>query len=585
MQTFRELKNRFNNVNIKLAKKINKKQWPLYSLSLKKEVITLVEDLQQVIAELSSEGKQKFALKYVEYFCFSLIIRIYVIEKIKTKKNKENMGINLASISGFNTCWNLVRETHPKNVKYTENVKIKYIKIPEKKTGKINILEINYLIDWILQIQFYILLDPLIDITLPELSFGFRKGRNANQVLTYLSDSINFNNPNKSHLLCLNINKCSDIMFHKYILEYFPFPKKHKKLLVKWLKLIRFYKNYSVINSLSTVKVNKNKLNSRILWRWVLYPLIINVILAKVLKNFFNDRIFQKWPKKKSILGKNKNFKLKRYIINYVDDIKILLTSKKEVNYAKNKVEKHLVTTGTCLNTEEVQSYDLSKKVKFNWLGYTFLIFLKKDTRYTKLVSCVNKLTKRKQKTVYNIVFLYITNEKFKKVKQKLKSTIQELKHLDLYSIMKRTNVILRSVAGFYSFFTNVHRLNYLDHFVHKVYWRILGNKFRYKGLKQIKWVVKNFFVVNKRLKIEAPLKAHKWQLHTKIPNYSSQIKTVCWRYLWCVKVTTYYRMQLIRIMGFSLKGRNKSPYIDKKFFEFNRVKIMKLRQNGSKNS
>lgn len=589
METLRELKNRVNNINVKLANEINKKRWPLCSLSFRKEVVTVIENLQKAIAQLSSKGEQKLALKYVEYFCFSFVIRIYAIEKIKTRKNKKDIEINtvvIRSLKDFKIRLNLVRKTSPRNIQYIEDTKIKYIKIFKKKTGEIKVFRMSHLIDWVLQIQFYLLLDPLVDISLPELSFGFRKGKNANQVLTYLSNFINSRHPSKFHLLCLNVNKCSNTVFYKYTLKYFPFPKKYHKFLIGWLKVIKMCTNYFGTNSLSTEKVKKEKLNSKISQRGVLYPVIINVILAKVFENFFDDYMFPKWFKKKTMLEKNKSFKINRYIMNYVNDVKVFVTSKKELNYAKSKAEKYLIIAGICLNKKETKLYNLSKKAKFNWLGYTFLIFLKKDIRYTKLVSRVNTLIRKKKKNILlSTLFLYITNEKFKKIKQKLKLIIQKLKHYDLGRVIKEVNAILRSVAGYYSFFTNLHRLNYLDHFVHKVYWRRFINKFRYKGLRQINWVAKNFFIINKKLRLKAPLKVRKWHLHAEIPNRHRQIKAVSCRYLWEVKVITYYKMQSIQIMALSSKDRKKSPYIDKNLFECNQVKIMKLRQNWSESS
>jgi hypothetical protein len=72
--------------------------------------------------------------------------------------------------------------------------------------------------------------------------------------------------------------------------------------------------------------------------------------------------------------------------VSYADNIIVRVISKEEVDYAKKKAEKCLAVAEIRLNKEKTQSYDLSKKAKFDWLGYTFLIFPKEDVRYTKLV-------------------------------------------------------------------------------------------------------------------------------------------------------------------------------------------------------
>jgi retron-type reverse transcriptase len=205
-------------------------------LSLKKKVITIIEDLQKLIAQLSLKKSLKFALKYVERFCFSLIIRVNAIEKIRIKKKQK---INIMStitkknIQYFKNYLNLLKKTEFKNVAYTENMKVQYIKILKKKVNKVRVLRISNLIDRILQIQFHTLLDPLFDINLPELFFGFRKRRNIHQALAYLYQSISFSNMNQFYLLYMNITGCFNNIFHKYILKYFYFPKKYKKLLIR----------------------------------------------------------------------------------------------------------------------------------------------------------------------------------------------------------------------------------------------------------------------------------------------------------------------------------------------------------------
>lgn len=161
---------------------------------------------------------------------------------------------------------------------------------------------------------------------------------------------------------------------------------------------------------------------------------------------------------------------MNRYIIGYADDMNARVASKEEADYAKKKAEKCLAVAGMRLNEEKTQLYDLSKKAKFDWLGYTFLIFPKEDVQYTKLVSRVSILMRQKEKILLSTLLLYVTNENFKKIKQKLKLVIRRLNNRDLYCIMKEVNAILIGVAGYYSFAFNAPKLDYLDHFVHKIY-------------------------------------------------------------------------------------------------------------------
>lgn len=266
----------------------------MVGLSLKREAVAVVEDLQKAIAQLSSKGELELALKYVEHFCFSLVIRIYAIEKIRTKKSRETAGMDAVtnrSVKDFKKCLKLVEETHPKDVKYTEDMEVKYVGIPKKEAGKVRILGISNLVDRVLQIQFHTLLDPLIDVNLPELFFGFRKGRNTHQALAYLSHSINQSDTNRFSLLSMDISKCFDTISHEYILEHFPFPEKHKRLLVRWIKVVRVYENSSSADGLSKPKA-KEKIYAGVPKGLVLGPVIANLVLAKVFEDFFEDKMF-----------------------------------------------------------------------------------------------------------------------------------------------------------------------------------------------------------------------------------------------------------------------------------------------------
>jgi RNA-directed DNA polymerase len=275
---------------------------------------------------------------------------------------------------------------HPKNIKCTEDMIVKYVEIPKKEARKVKILGISNLVDRVLQTQFGILLDPLIDVNIPQLFFGFRKGKNTHQAFAYLSNSINFSDMNRFHLLCIDISKYFDTISHEYILKHFPFPEKHKKLLIRWLKVIKVHENYSFANGLPKLKAKRKKLNAGVQQGSVLGPLISNVVLAKVFENFFDDDMFPKLVEENTWPEKNKSLEANRYIVSYADNMIMRVISKEEVDYAKKKAEKCLAVAEIRLNKEKTQSYDLSKKAKFDWLGYTFLIFPKEDVRYTKLV-------------------------------------------------------------------------------------------------------------------------------------------------------------------------------------------------------
>jgi hypothetical protein len=66
---------------------IQKDIWPLTNVVLKQEVISLIEEIQFTIAHLGFLNKSSKALRYVEYFSFSLANRLLSIESIRTRSS------------------------------------------------------------------------------------------------------------------------------------------------------------------------------------------------------------------------------------------------------------------------------------------------------------------------------------------------------------------------------------------------------------------------------------------------------------------------------------------------------------------
>jgi len=109
---------------------INKQVWPLTDYSLKKDVVSLIELIQFEISNLCTLNKHNESLKFIEFFSFSLIIRLYVIDQIRTKSSRNSPGIDgtiIKNSNDYNTCFKLLQATHPKNIKYSEDMALKTV--------------------------------------------------------------------------------------------------------------------------------------------------------------------------------------------------------------------------------------------------------------------------------------------------------------------------------------------------------------------------------------------------------------------------------------------------------------------------
>jgi len=202
--------------------------------------------LQFSIAVLTSNKDIKTSLKYIEYFSYSTVIRLICIDKIRTRKSRDTAGIDLniiKSSTDYKKCFQLLLDSNIINANFSTDMIVKNVEIKKKDTTDIRVLGISNLIDRISQMQFLILLDPIIDQLLPNNFYGFRKGRNALQALSYLSKSISISDLTRYYLLKIDIKKCFDNINHNYIIKNFPFPKKYLKLLTRWLKCIKINLN------------------------------------------------------------------------------------------------------------------------------------------------------------------------------------------------------------------------------------------------------------------------------------------------------------------------------------------------------
>ena len=226
-------------LNKPLLTLIKKDIWPLTNATLKRKAVSLIEEIQSAVACLGLLNKSSEALRYVEYFSFSLANRLLSIESAHTKYPRKTPHIDKTIIKDacdFGTFFSLISLTHPKAMRANPNLKVKYIEIPKRNTSEIKVLEVFNILDRILQLQILAFLDPLIDALLPENFYGFREGRSPLQAIAYLSENIQHSDISKYHLVSINTQKCFDSVSHKFILDKFPFPLKYKNLLIRWLR-------------------------------------------------------------------------------------------------------------------------------------------------------------------------------------------------------------------------------------------------------------------------------------------------------------------------------------------------------------
>lgn len=536
---------------------IQKGIWPLTNFVLKQELIRLINEIQFTIAYLGSLNKILEALRYVEYFSFSLANRLLCVESIRAEPLRNILSVDQTvakKLYSFKMCFSLVSFTHPKCIKTSLDLMVRWTQITKEDSSTLKVLRIHNIVDSVLQLQMFTFLDPLIDSILPEHFYGFRRGRSSLQAIAYLSSSIQLSDISRYHLVFVNVWKCFDSLSHEFIQEKLPFPIRYKNLLVRWMKCFRVSKSGKKKRMLSGISQGS-----------VLGSIICNFTLAYITRNFFKDLFFSKSFTFKNVSGKI------RFLICYCDDLIIKVNNPHEGSYALKKLISELSKIKLNINSKKICIDDLSTKTKFDWLGYTFLVIPKSSLRFTKLLGRREIFTCKVSPRYQTQLLLYITNAHFTYVKKKLKKEIKKLKHKHLFGVLRKINYVLRNISGYYSFVTMRYRLSYLHHFVDKVFWRTLVEKFRHKGVRRPSWVARTFFVTT-----ASPL-GLKWHLHSSSFDVNGSNKK-SQNILWCVNVLKLFKLQPMSVNMLPQKLRTNSFYLCRKKYNFHSFKIQERR-------
>lgn len=237
---------------------------------------------------------------------------------------------------------------------------------------------------------------------------------------------------------------------------------------MRWVKCFRVSKSGK-----------KKSMWSGISQRSSLCSIICNFTLAYLTCDFFKDSFFSN-----SLTFKNFKGKI-RFFICYCNDLIIKVVNPHEGYYALKKLVRKLSKINLNINSEEICIYDLSTKIKFDWLGYTFLVIPKGNLRFTTLLGRRGMFTCKVGSTYQTQLLLYITNVHFTCIKKMLKKEIKKLKHKHFFVVLQKVNYMLKNISGYYGFVSMRYRLSYLHHFVNKVFWRTLVEKFRHKGVRR----------------------------------------------------------------------------------------------------
>ena len=454
-------------------------KWPTDCIIKRKAIRDYVRCVQNQI--LLCKGEQR--LNLVAANVFDIRNRIFSIDKIFSKSKSSNYKmVGYSDLILKSHKFVLLEQTKLINLSKLPSCKIVMVEIPKANEGSRS-LGISMPIDKVLQSMFLNFLDVLIEDELKPEVFAYRKGRDARMAVASVYAKLNRAKYTEQICICsVDLEKCFDNFFHNQILDEYPFPKSYSFLLRRWLtpNIIDKNRDFKILG-----KVNRGVPQGS-----VLGPSIANLLLSNAFpKNVLKEK------------GENRQ-KVWAEIFSYADDI-ILVANNQALFYRHlTRLRKNLKKIGLTLNEKKINSFVCIKsKIKFQFLGFEFLVMPRDQLRRSPLLSNMKNFHSMREGIKSFGIILRPNPEKVKSIKQRLKIVIKRILHQsrrEIYKSFQQINSLLLGWGSYYYFSQGCIDGKRVDNYVFKYLRKILVKKFRYNGLLRPKWVAYNFLGLGK---------------------------------------------------------------------------------------
>ena len=462
-----------------ILKDLKSEKWPTDCIKKRKAINDYVQSMQNQILLCKKEQRLEFIASHV----FDVKNRIFSIDKVFNKsKSSSYSQVGYSDLTLKSHKFILLKQTKLTNLSELPPCKVVMVEIPKANGGKRS-LGISMPIDKVLQQMFLNFLDVLVEEELKPEIFAYRKGRDARMAVASVYTKLNRAKYIKQMCLCsVDIKKCFDNFFHNQIIEQYPFPESYGFLLSRWLTA-------NLIDKSRDFK-NLGQVNRGVPQGSILGPSIANLLLS----NAFPENILKE-------RGKDRQ-KVWADIFSYADDI--ILIANNPVLFFRHltQLRKNLQKIGLPLNNEKTKIFVCIKsKIKFQFLGYEFLVMPRDQLKKSPLLSNMKNLHSLKKGVKGFGIILRPAPEKVKDIKRRLKIVIKRILHQprkEIYKSFQQINSVLLGWGSYYYFSQGCIYGKRVDNYVFKYLRKILVKKFRYNGLLRPKWVAYNFLGLDK---------------------------------------------------------------------------------------
>lgn len=310
-----------------------------------------VNGLQSRIAKAASEGKKEKVRKLQRQLTHSMDAKLLAVHKVTSNKGKNTPGVDGVL---WKTPAQKARAATQLTSKGYKAKPLRRIYIEKKgKKGKMRPLGIPTMHDRAMQALYALALDPVAEVTADRHSFGFRKGRCAQdageQLFTVLAQKTC-----ASWVLEGDIKGCFDHISHEWLLENIPMDKQvlHQFLKAGYMEQSRWY---------DTVEGTPQG--------GIISPILANMALDGIDK-LLDDKYH---CNRVGNLDQNISRKYKVNFVRYADDFVVTANTKETAEEVKALIAEHLNKRGLELSEEKTLITHIDDG--FDFLGWNLRKF------------------------------------------------------------------------------------------------------------------------------------------------------------------------------------------------------------------
>ena len=400
-----------------------------------------VSRLQARIAKATQEKKWNTVKRLQYLLSHSYYAKALAVRKVTTNKGKHTPGIdkelwNTPAVKMRNV---LILTDKGYKAKPLRRV---FIEKPGKK--KKRPLGIPCMYDRAMQALYALALDPVSETTADEKSFGFRRGRSAQDACEYIFTALS-RRSSPEWVLEGDIKGCFDHISHDWLIEHIPMDK---SVLKQFLKAGFVFQNELFPTDEGTPQGG------------VISPILANMALDGMQK-VLSDRFHTNRLGKIDLRFKNAH---KVNLVRYADDFIVTAATKEIAEEAKEIIRGFLCTRGLELSEEKTLITHVDDG--FDMLGWTFRRFKEK-----LIVKPSKKSVKALNASLHNTVL------------ERGKAWRQE----DLIRVLNRQ---LRGWANYHQSVCAKDAFSRTDHILYEMLWRWAKRRHPKKNRK---WITANY--------------------------------------------------------------------------------------------